>query len=172
MNGFMIKNLPDRACLEQMAARYPEMDPGSTEVHLHFLRLGAKVGGRIADYLSKHALSSGRLSILMMLNACPEEARTPGELADRCGVTAATMSRLVEGLIKEGHLERVPDPENRRVSPVRMTAAGRAHLEQLLPGYFLAVADIFSPLSSVERQDFLTLLNKLQNHLNETEKLS
>ncbi|NDV62869.1 MarR family transcriptional regulator [Puniceicoccales bacterium CK1056] len=172
MNGFFLKNLPDRGCLEEMAERYPEMNPDAAEVYLHFLRLGADVGNRISDYLAGHKLSTGRMSVMMMLNSCPNESKTPGELAERCGVTAATISRLVDGLIKDGHVQRVPDPENRRVSPIRMTDAGRKHLEQLLPGYFKDVARMFGPLSANERNNFLKLLNKLQSNLNEESELS
>lgn len=167
MNGFLLKNLPDRDCLEEMAGRYPEMDADAAEVYLHFLRLGADVGNRVTDYLSGHQLSTGRMSILMMLNSCPEENKTPGELAERCGVTAATISRLVDGLIKDGQVERVPDPGNRRVSPIRMTKAGQAHLEELLPGYFRNVRDMFGTLSKTERKDFLKLLDKLHDNLEE-----
>jgi DNA-binding MarR family transcriptional regulator len=172
MNGFFLKNLPDRTCLEQMAERYSEMDADSAEVYLHFLRLGSDVGNRITDYLAGHHLSAGRMSVLMMLNSCPEESKTPGELAERCGVTAATISRLVDGLIKDGHIERVPDPGNRRVSPIRMTESGRFHLEGLLPGYFRKVRGIFSALNPSERTTFLKLLNKLQNDLNDEIKVS
>jgi DNA-binding MarR family transcriptional regulator len=172
MNGFFLKNLPDRDCLGQLSERYPEMDPDAAEVYLHFLRLGSDVGNRIATYLAGHSLSTGRMSILMMLNSCPDESKTPGDLAERCGVTAATISRLVEGLIRDGLLERVPDPENRRVSPVRMTAAGREHMEQLLPGYFSNVADIFAPLAPAERKTFLKLLNKLHLNLTQSKELS
>jgi DNA-binding MarR family transcriptional regulator len=172
MNGFFLKNLPDRDCLGQMSERYPAMDPDAAEVYLHFFRLGSDIGNRISDYLAGHNLSTGRMSILMMLHTCHEESKTPGLLAERCGVTAATISRLIDGLIKDGYVERVPDPENRRVSPVQMTESGINHLETLLPGYFSLVAKLFAPLSSNERKTFLKLLNKLQNNLTETNELS
>lgn len=166
MNGFFLKNLPDRACLDEMAERYPEMDADASEVYLHLMRLGSEMGTRISDYLGGHGLSPGRMSILMMLNSCPEEARNPGELAERCGVTPATVSRLIDNLVKDGHIERIPDPENRRVSPVRLTAEGKACLEGLLPGYFSQIAQNFGPLSAAERTSFLSVMQKLQNHLN------
>ena len=170
MNGFFLKNLPDRACLDEMAARYPEMDADASEVYLHFMRLGSEVGTRISDYLGGHGLSTGRMSILMMLNSCPDEARNPGELAERCGVTPATVSRLIDSLIKDGYVERMPNPDNRRVSPVRMTAGGKAYLEGLLPGYFSQIARNFGPLSAAERKSFLSIMHKLQNHLNTQDK--
>ncbi len=168
MNGFFLKNIPDRDCLEQFSEKHPEMNPGVMEVYLHFLHLGAEVGNRITEYLSGHKLSTGRFSILMILNGFPDESMTPGELAERCGVTAATISRLVEGLIQDGHLTRVPNPDNRRVSPVKITPGGRQNLEQLLPGYFARVNQMFGTLSDSERTSLLKLFKKLQTNLNET----
>lgn len=168
MNGFFIKNLPDRDCLEQFSEKHPEMDPGVMEVYLHFLHLGAEVGNRITEYLSGHKLSTGRFSILMILNGHPDDPMTPGELAERCGVTAATISRLVEGLIQEGHLTRVPNPDNRRVSPVKISPEGRQYLEQLLPGYFARVNQMFGALSGSELASLLKLFKKLKTNLNET----
>ncbi|MEX0332799.1 MAG: MarR family winged helix-turn-helix transcriptional regulator [Puniceicoccaceae bacterium] len=167
MNGFFLRNLPDRECLDEMAQRYPEMDADASEVYLHFMRLGSEVGSRVADYLAQYDLSTGRMSILMMLNSCPDEQRNPGELAERCGVTPATVTRLIDNLIKDGHIERVVNPDNRRVSPVRLTTSGKAFLEKLLPGYFSEIVNDFGPLSATERKTFLTLLLKLQNHLND-----
>lgn len=168
MNGFFLKNLPDRECLEKMADRYPQMNADAAEIYLHLMRLGTDVGVRVSDYLSQYNLSTGRMSILMMLNAQEEEPSKPGELAERCGVTPATVTRLVESLIKDGYVERIPDPENRRINPVRMTQSGRVYLEALLPGYFSEITEDFSLLSAEERQTFLSVLIKLQNHLNKT----
>lgn len=168
MNRFFLKNVPDRNCIEQISEKHPEMDPGVMEVYLHFLHLGSQVGNRITEYLSGHKLSTGRFSILMILNGNPDDPVTPSELAERCGVTAATISRLVEGLIQDGHLTRVPNPLNRRVSPVMITPEGQQILIQLLPEYFAWVNQIFGTLSGSEQASLLKLIKKLQTNLNET----
>jgi DNA-binding MarR family transcriptional regulator len=51
-----------------------------------------------------------------------------GDLAVADGVRAPTMSRIVDGLVEEGFVERVPDPADRRACLVRATAAGEAQL--------------------------------------------
>jgi len=47
-----------------------------------------------------------------------------GQLADREGVAASTMSRIIDSLVTESLAERVPDPADRRALLIRLTPAG------------------------------------------------
>lgn len=166
MHKFLLKKVPDRSCLTEIAGRFPEMDPDIAEVYLHFLKFSSLLGGEITEYLGKHGLSGGRMSIMMQLMKESEEPTTPGTLADMCGVTPATISGLVDGLIRDGYVERVVDPNDRRVQPVRLTKPGREHMEALLPGYFRRIRKLFGILEAGERNDFLLTLKKLESNLN------
>lgn len=166
MNKLLLNKIPDRECLREATERFPELDPDITEVYLHFLKLSADVGQEISDHLGQYGISGGRMSILMQL--MKEEnggATTPGELAERCGVTPATISGLVDGLIRTEHVERVVDPQDRRVQPVRLTKSGREHMEALLPGYFELVKRLFKVLDAEERASLLGILKKLETNL-------
>lgn len=46
-------------------------------------------------------------------------------LAERAGMAHPSMSQLVDGLERLGHLERVPDPTDGRARLVRLTGPGR-----------------------------------------------
>ncbi len=166
MNKLLLKNIPDRECLDEASERYPEMDPEIAELYLYFLKFGSDLTSAITGYLSPYGISGGRMSILMQLTKEPEDAVTPGELADRCGVTRATISGLVDGLIKDGYVERLRDPKDRRVQPVRLTKSGCEHMEALLPAYFKKVGEVFSVLDTDERMHALRILKKLESNLN------
>jgi DNA-binding MarR family transcriptional regulator len=56
---------------------------------------------------------------------------TIGELAARENVQSPTMSRIVDGLAAGGWAERVPDPDDRRVTLVRATPKARRELAAL-----------------------------------------
>jgi DNA-binding MarR family transcriptional regulator len=72
-----------------------------------------------------------------------------GALAGAEGVTAPTMSRLVDGLERDGLVVREPDPEDARGVRVRPTAKGsralargrRARVQTLAAGLRLLSAD-------------------------------
>lgn len=53
-----------------------------------------------------------------------------GELATAEQVRPATMSRMVDGMVEEGLVERGADPEDGRVQLVRVTDRGRRVLEE------------------------------------------
>jgi DNA-binding MarR family transcriptional regulator len=169
MNKLLLNNVPDRKCLMEASERFPEMDPVTTEVYLHFLKVSMDVVSEISEYLGEYGISSGRMSILMQLMKEPGKATPPGELADLCGVTPATISGLVDGLIKAELVERVVDPDDRRVQPVRLTESGLKHMEKLLPGYFTLIKRLFGVLDGEERDSLLEILKKLESNLENKE---
>jgi len=75
---------------------------------------------------------------------------TLGELADAEQVRPPTISRLVQGLEAEGLVERLRDPEDRRVQRVRATAAGRRLLEE---GRARRVAALAAEVGALPRQE-------------------
>jgi DNA-binding MarR family transcriptional regulator len=100
----------------------------------------------------------------MGADECVPGPRTPAELADAAGVTRATMTGLIDTLERDGFVKREPDPDDRRMMSVRLTAAGERFLREFMPGHFQAVASLMSPLSEAERKTLVRLLGKLQQH--------
>ena len=73
-------------------------------------------------------ISGPRLSALSVLVF--GGPRRIGELADAEQVEAPTMTRLVDGMERDGYVIRSPDPEDRRAVVVRATAKGTVALKQ------------------------------------------
>jgi len=72
-------------------------------------------------------ISPPRLSALSVLAF--GGAMSLAELAAAEEVKAPTMSRIVEGLVREGLATREPDPNNRRKVRIAATEEGRRRLE-------------------------------------------
>jgi DNA-binding MarR family transcriptional regulator len=60
------------------------------------------------------------------------EPRQVGDLADLFGVSVPSMSRAVDGLVKQGLASRVEDPEDRRARRVAITAEGERLVREIL----------------------------------------
>jgi DNA-binding MarR family transcriptional regulator len=60
------------------------------------------------------------------LRALRHGPMSAGQLAQRFGVSRPTITRMVDGLVKKGLVERHVDPEDRRVAMTSLTTAGRA----------------------------------------------
>lgn len=55
---------------------------------------------------------------------------TMNRLSDGMGLHGTTMTRMVDGLVKVGFVERFSDPADRRVVKVRLSPSGQAAMEE------------------------------------------
>ncbi len=106
--------LPDRTDPERIADRLHS-------AAIHLLR-------RLRQEDATSGLTAPRLSALsVIVFAGP---LTLGALAEAEQVRPPTISRLVKSLEAEGLVERMPDPDDRRVQRVRATEAGHRLLQE------------------------------------------
>jgi DNA-binding MarR family transcriptional regulator len=86
------------------------------------------------------------------------------DLSRRTTIDGSDMVAAVNELVEQGHVERSPDPADRRRNIVTMTPAGHRRLRQL--DHLLAeVQDqLLAPLSPEERTDLVALLTRLVDH--------
>lgn len=129
-----------------MAKPLASNDALAARVHaatLHLLR-------RLAQEDRATGLSGPRISALSVLVF--GGPRTIGGLAAEEGVTPPTMTRLVGGLVADGLVERMPDPDDRRVVRVAATGMGRDALLAGRDRRLVALADMIAPLTPKERR--------------------
>ncbi|HWA28795.1 MAG TPA: MarR family transcriptional regulator [Lacunisphaera sp.] len=177
MPHLLLKDLPRYECLLEAAKEFPDLDPSSTEAYLHLLHTGDELAGAAERSLSRHTMSQGRFGVLMLLwhggdpdGACAEgqgtpAPRTPAELADAAGVTRATMTGLIDTLERDGLVKREPDPDDRRMMSVRLTARAEKFLNEFMPGHFKLISELMSSLSESERKTLVRLLGKIQDRV-------
>lgn len=89
---------------------------------------------RLAYHLRTPATRSGitptRLAALAALTRYPDGLRQ-GDLAELMGMSAPSMTRLVEILLEAGWVERLRDPGDQRALLVRLSPTGRTTLDTL-----------------------------------------
>lgn len=84
---------------------------------------------KLDEYLACHDITIAQLDILVHLHeAGGTEQR---DLQHQIGITAATLTRLIDGLAQRHLVERRPHPEDARVKEVFLTEAGAAILHEL-----------------------------------------
>lgn len=106
----------------------------------------------------------GRADVMigLMEKTAPVSMSTLGAAQD---LSPRAMTVLVNGLEREGLIERTTDPADRRVSLISLTAAGRAlAAEQLRPARNDAAA-LFTALPETDRAELLRLLHDVAAHL-------
>ncbi len=88
--------------------------------------------------------------------------RTMGELAERMGVSAPTMSNLIATLVERGWVVRRQDLADRRVTLIELTAFGRRSLQRHQVRAEQRVARLLSALPPAKRADLLSGLTALR----------
>jgi MarR family transcriptional regulator, lower aerobic nicotinate degradation pathway regulator len=88
----------------------------------------------------------------------PASQATAGRRAemDRSDVVAA-----LNELEADGFIERAPDPDDRRLKIVSITAAGKRRLKQLDEVVNFVQEELLAPLSAAERAELVRLLSRV-----------
>ena len=144
----------------QPAANAPKETPSAVEVVgtlmrlLHAIRRGQRMR------FGERDLSGPRSRMLVAV----AEARPVrmGDLAGRLGLTARTITTLVDALEQEGLIARQPDPTDRRATLIDLTPGGCRYYDQVSVGLAELAEQIVGPLSAEERRRLLDLLSRLQ----------
>lgn len=164
MAYFMLKDVPRYECILDASRHFPDLDPSACEVFLNLLCTADDIYRTREALLAKRNLSSGRFMVLMQLLNKQEnrpQPMTPAELAGTTGVTRATMTGLIDTLERDGLVKRQPDPDDRRMMFVHLTAEGHALLTATLPEYFKEMSALMHPLNEAERKTLVRLLAKI-----------
>ncbi len=162
----MLKDLPRYECLLEASRELPDLDPSATEVFLHLLRAGDEAFRVVESHLAKFDITQGRFGVMMALWGNSQRCGgatplTPAELADRTGVTRATMTGLLDTLERAGYVSRKPHADDRRMMCVGLTRKGEKLLAAIMPEHFRQMAWLMQPLTEKERKDFVRLLLKV-----------
>ena len=86
---------------------------------------------------------------------------SPHELAERAGVTRATVTGLLDGLERDGFLRREADEVDRRRVQVLLSAKGKAIATKLFAEHTQWIGGLFEALSPAERKRLGELLGKV-----------
>lgn len=137
-----------------------ELIPGSpTDVGTQFFSLAHSLKRRINTGYRRAGMSMARLQVLHVL--AEYGAIRIGELSEHLDVAARTMTSTVDGLARDGLVERTPDPDDGRAVLVTMTDKGArvfAEATEIRNEYF---DEIFALLDPADRDAFAVMLRKL-----------
>jgi DNA-binding MarR family transcriptional regulator len=101
------------------------------EAFVRLVRANAAVTRQLSAQLSAdHCLSLNAYEALLLLARAPESRMRRIDLANSLLLTAGGVTRLLDGLEREGWVAREDSPTDRRVSYAVLTKAGRDKLRE------------------------------------------
>lgn len=128
------------------------------------LALTGAIDKACADRLAPHRLSEGKFVLLFLLHGQPD-GLSPYELADRAGVTRATITGLLDGLERDGFVARSSSLGDRRKIVVALTRSGQKLAGALLCEHSAWIASLFAGFSQDDCKVLHLLLQRIWKNL-------
>jgi DNA-binding MarR family transcriptional regulator len=139
--------------------RFPGADALAQETALTLIRAFGTLNALIDEQLANFGLSRPRLHVLAFLNRAGNEVRMT-DVSNWLGVTRAHVTRLVDGLERDGLVVRTSSTLDRRTVFVSITPAGRQRLNGALPHHLEHLGNLLTELSEDEKSLLIHLLAK------------
>ncbi|MFD1988926.1 MarR family winged helix-turn-helix transcriptional regulator [Paenibacillus nicotianae] len=168
---FDIRDLPTKEMLQEFSKSVPEIDISATEAMLLFMRTASNIFKVSSNGFEKFDVSSGKFALLILLYRNQNTGLLASELAERAGITKATVTGLLERMERDHLIFRKDHPSDRRMSIAHLTDTGMTLMNELLPVHFLSTSKIMSGLSEEEKAMLLLLLEKIKLGIPEGEEV-
>lgn len=141
---------------------HEEADITSIETFLDFAKLANGIFRVMNSDLAKCGASQGRVIVLSLLSRNAPRHMTPSELAQLADVTRGTMTGLIDGLERDGMIERVGHTGDRRMVAVRLKGEGQAFLNDIIPYYNNLIKELLSDFTEEDHEMMRLLLAKMK----------
>jgi DNA-binding MarR family transcriptional regulator len=119
---------------------------------MNLLGLNTTLQKRLNGRLSMHGLSWSDFLVLQVLAAEPGQTMRRVDLAERVGLTASGVTRLLNPMEKIGLVDKQASDHDARVSLVALTAAGARLLEDSRVAVADLAEEVFGQLDPGRRQ--------------------
>ncbi len=123
------------------------------------------VSKKIDSKLSAHGISFSEFMILYNLNQADRKMMRRIDLAEKIGLSASGITRLVSPMEKIGLVEKETNTRDARVSLVKLSEAGERILEESYVGINAASQEVFSKLDEGNIGDMLNMLLALGGNI-------
>ncbi len=87
------------------------------------------------------------------------------DLARFMRVTTAAMTGIIGRLVKYGYVSRMPEPRDRRIIKVKLTAKGLELVKKVRQERRQMFLDIFGRISEEDRENYLRIIMKIREIL-------
>lgn len=132
----------------------------SIRLCLQVLALAGSIDRDCAARLAPKRLSEGKFVLLFLLHG-QDQGLSPHELAERAGVTRATITGLLDGLERDGFVRRQAGQQDRRKIAVTLTMKGRTAAAKLFKEHTTWIGGLFGGLSIAEQRQLGALLERV-----------
>jgi len=136
-----------------------------SELALNIVRAGHFLHAAFARNARDHGMSDAQVHVLVAVEDLPD-GLTMAQIARRMLVSRAGVLGVVRGLEGRGWVTSKRCPSDARALRVRITPAGQAMLDRMLPAHLRLVDDLVGGcFSKPQKEELVRLLTRLRAHL-------
>lgn len=117
----------------------------------------------------KFHLPAAELRCLLLFDE--ERYLTPGGITRRLNVAKSRVSKIVSGLVKKGLVKRTKDPEDSRVTLLRLTPEGRERLDEITEFMTRVYREVLASMPEERRLEIMNSLEALKSSMEATKEL-
>ena len=115
-----------------------------------------------AELVAEHAMTTRDYEVMLYLAQAPDRKLAMSALAEKTRLTRSGITRLIDGLVAAGLIERASCPEDARISYASLTDAGYEKLRQAGCSHIASVRRLFhAHFSAEELEQLASLLGRL-----------
>lgn len=145
-----------------------QFDCGVIEATLTLLRASATLQNMISEDMARFGLSMPRFDVLMLLSRTPGQRLALSEISAHLRVSPANVTKLVDGLERDGLVARAAHLSDRRITLAELTEDARRVLAEFIPHHCQLLTGAWREFPRPLRGEFVQLLNRLIESLERT----
>ena len=140
---------------------FPETDVDVIAGHIAVVRTGSEMRSAVSRHLEHYGINVARYSLLRALYFTRERMLPQSQIAREMGTSQPNVTQLLHALEKDGLVERVIFPENRRVTFARLKPEGVTLCDTLVPSMVQFMEASMEGLTAQELGELQRLLARV-----------
>lgn len=132
----------------------------STHAHIVLQRAERLIQSNIGKSIRDHKLTDSQFSVIDVLYSKGEMRIC--NLMNKVLATAGNMTVVLKNMERDGLIYRKQDSEDKRAFIVGITEKGSKLFEDIIPGHRKEIEDVYSVLSTKEKEQLISILKKFK----------
>ena len=151
-----------------LAAWYSKYCPGTEPLafEAQFMLMRAYMSLKLdSPFELRGGLTRARYNVLRLLSQSPDERLLMTDIVQGMNVSPTNITKLVDVLVKDGYVVRVPDQVDKRKFWVELLPAGREIFEEMIPEVGDHVQAFWTGITDKEMRTLIHLLARLRMNI-------
>jgi MarR family 2-MHQ and catechol resistance regulon transcriptional repressor len=160
-DGF-IRESAVNAMVSKLKDSFPETDALALEAHLMLGMTYSYLADVKKDFRAKFGITGRRFTVLRLLYLAEGRRLSMGTIAANLEIGTNNTTQLVDGLVRDGLVERMTAPDDKRVIYAVLSKAGAELFAHAFPLNAARLKETWAPLSDREKQLLIHLLSRIR----------